>query len=73
MEQITKLDKFIVPFGGREIELQQVDYATGGMSLLRIRIREHKRFTIFELDPDSAEHWGDAMVAWARQQKALSA
>jgi len=32
---------------------------------LRIRIRENKRFTIFDVDPASAQKWGDLMRAWA--------
>ena len=65
---ITNLDKLRVPLGGQEIELQQVDYAAGGMSLLRIRIREGRRFTIFDIDPESAAAWGQAMVRWAKSQ-----
>jgi hypothetical protein len=68
MEPITPLEKFTVPLGGQAIELQQVDYAAGGMSLLRIRIREGKRFTIFDIDPVTAGKWGEAMAAWARTQ-----
>ena len=48
MTQISELAKFKVPLGSQEIELQQIDHVEGGMSLLRIRIREGKRFTIFE-------------------------
>ncbi|HSD61164.1 MAG TPA: hypothetical protein VLC55_09960 [Burkholderiales bacterium] len=68
MERFTPLEKFNVPIGGQAIELQQVDYAAGGMSLLRIRIREGKRFTIFDIDPVTAGKWGEAMAAWARAQ-----
>ena len=65
MTQITPLDKFTVPLGGQEIELQQVDYIHGGTPLLRIRIREGRRFTIFDIDPVSAARWGEAMHRWA--------
>jgi hypothetical protein len=40
MTRVTPLDKLRVPLGGQEIELQQIDYEGGGMSLLRTRIRE---------------------------------
>ena len=73
MDRISPLEKFTVPIGGQEIELQQMDYAAGGMSLLRIRIREGKRFTIFDIDPVTAGKWGEAMVAWARVNLAKSA
>ena len=62
---VTPLQKLVVPLGGQEIELQQIDYAVGGMSLLRTRIREGKRFTIFDIDPGTARAWGEALCAWA--------
>lgn len=65
MTQINMLEKFRVPLGGQEIELQQIDYAEDGMSLLRLRIREGKRFTIFDIDPVTAKQWADAMRNWA--------
>lgn len=69
MAEITALAKFKVPLGSQEIELQQIDHAEGGMSLLRIRIREGKRFTIFDIDPESAEQWAAAMQTWAKSQE----
>lgn len=68
MSQITPLDRFRVPLGGQEIELQQHVHDAGGMSLLRTRIREGSRFTIFDIDPQTAEHWGQALLQWAREQ-----
>jgi hypothetical protein len=38
------------------------------MSLLRTRIREGSRFTIFDIDPQTAEHWGRALLRWAQAQ-----
>lgn len=70
MAEIVELDKFKIPLGNQEIELQQVDHAAGGMSLLRIRIREAKRFTIFDVDPVTAKKWGEAMLKWAEAQTA---
>ncbi|MDD2915406.1 MAG: hypothetical protein PHP70_08820 [Gallionella sp.] len=71
MAQISGLAKFKVPLGGQEIELQQIDHAEGGMSLLRIRIREGKRFTIFDIDPATAEQWAHAMQDWAATQDTI--
>ena len=65
---LTTVEKLRVPLGGQEIELQQVDFAVGGMSLLRIRIREGRRFTVFDIDPASALAWGEALARWARSQ-----
>ena len=70
MAQLTELAKFQVPLGGQQIELQQIDHIEGGMSLLRIRIREGKRFTIFDIDPATAQQWAAAMQTWAGTQNA---
>jgi len=70
MAQIRELTRFKVPMGSQEIELQQIDHAEGGMSLLRIRIREGKRFTIFDIDPATAQQWAEAMQDWAKTQQA---
>lgn len=69
MAIISELAKLRVPLGGQEIELQQIDHAEGGMSLLRLRIREGKRFTIFDIDPETARQWADVMQNWADTQK----
>ena len=68
--QITSIDKFVLPIGRQEIELQRIVYESGGMPLLRVRIREGKRFTVFDMDPGSAERWGQAMLAWANGERA---
>jgi len=65
MDRIVPIARFAVPLGGQQIELQQVDYAAGGMSMLRVRIREGSRFTIFDLDAGTASLWGTAMRDWA--------
>lgn len=68
MTRPPSLSKLRVPLGGQEIELQQIDSESGGMSLLRTRIREKSRFTVFDVDPITAEQWGQALLAWARAQ-----
>lgn len=72
MEQTTNLDRFRAPIGGQEIELQQVVYESGGMSMLRIRIRERSRFTVFEIDANTAARWGQVLLQWAQQQSAAA-
>ena len=69
MAQITELSKIQVPLGGQQIELQQIDHAEDGMSMLRVRIREGKRFTIFDVDPATTEQWATAMLKWAKTQE----
>ncbi|MFO1291463.1 MAG: hypothetical protein U1F07_00095 [Rubrivivax sp.] len=68
MSRPTPLFQVRSPLRGEEIELQQVDFEGGGMSLLRTRIREKSRFTVFDIDPATAEAWGRALVAWAERQ-----
>lgn len=68
MTLTVTLEKFRVPLGNQEIELQQIDHVEGGMSLLRIRIREGRRFTIFDIDPATAMLWSDVMRRWAGTQ-----
>ena len=62
------LARLRAPIGGQEIELQQLDAGDGGMKLLRTRIREGRRFTVFDIDPITAERWGQALLEWARSQ-----
>jgi hypothetical protein len=68
MTRLTPLAKLHAPLGGQEIELQQIDFDGGGMSLLRTRIREGSRFTVFDIDPVTAQQWGEALLQWARGQ-----
>ncbi|MFA7269650.1 MAG: hypothetical protein WC073_09935 [Sterolibacterium sp.] len=70
MDNIISLDKFEVPVGRQQIELQQIEYAAGGMPQLRLRIREGSRFTVFDIDPQTAERWGRSMLAWVQAQAA---
>jgi hypothetical protein len=67
---LTPVARLRAPLGGQEIELQQVDWAHGGMSLLRVRIREGRRFTVFDIDAATASAWADAMRQWAATQAA---
>lgn len=70
MPRVTPLAKLRVPLGGQEIELQQFDHDAGGISLLRTRIREKSRFTVFEVDAQTAAEWGRALLRWAESQGA---
>jgi hypothetical protein len=68
MTRLTPLAQLQVPLGGQKIELQQIEFDAGGMPLLRTRIREGSRFTVFDIDPLTAERWGRALLDWARTQ-----
>ena len=62
---VTKLDKFTAPYG-KEVTLENVVYENG-MRVLRIHIREDKRFTVMDIDANTALNWGTAMVDWAQK------
>lgn len=68
MDDIVSLDKFPATPFRQEIELQQVRHEAG-FSTLRLRIREGKRFTIFEIDKETASYWGNALVNWSKSQE----
>ena len=68
MDNVKTLTKFRVPIGNQAIELQEFVYEGGGMPLLRTRIREGSRFTIFDIDPVTAALWGKALSDWAATQ-----
>ncbi len=70
MTQITELEQFSVPLGGQQVELQEIIHAVGAMPMLRLRIREGKRFTIFDMDPLTTKRMAEAMLQWAAMQKA---
>ncbi len=64
-ETVTRLERFQAPYN-REITLDDVDFESG-MRLLRITIREGRRFTILDVDAQTAAHWGSALAGWAEQ------
>lgn len=68
MDEFINFDKFMATPYRQEIELQQVNHEAG-FSTLRLRIREIKRFTIFEIDRETAQHWGNALLEWAKTQE----
>ena len=70
---VTAVASLRAPIGGQEIDLQQIDYIHGGLSLLRIRIREGRRFTVFDIDAATAAEWGEQMSHWARAHPAAPA
>ncbi len=65
MTEITELEKFTVPLGQQQIELQEIVHAEGAMPMLRVRIREGKRFTILDIDPVTTQALAEAMQSWA--------
>lgn len=66
MDHPAPIATITVPLGGQTIELHPVTFEGGGLPFLRVRIREGRRFTIFDIDPDTAAAWGEALLAWGR-------
>jgi hypothetical protein len=67
MDHIKPLAKFRNPFGNQEIEFQEIRYESGGMPMLRLRIKERgARFTIFDVDPLTTKFWAEEMLKWAQ-------
>lgn len=67
------LASLTVPWGRQQIELQPLAFDGTGVQLLRLRIREGTRFTIFDVDAVTALAWADAMRGWALRQTAAQA
>lgn len=68
MEEASQLQKFSCSPFRQEVELQHVEHPAG-FATLRLRIREIKRFTIFDIDEQTAMQWGSALIEWAETQK----
>ena len=64
---VSRLDRFTAPYG-KEVTLENVTYENG-MRVLRIHIREGNRFTVMDIDENTASSWGTAMIAWVDQAK----
>ncbi len=62
-ETVTELTRIDAPYG-RKVVLESVEHP-GDMRLLRINIREGRRFTVLDIDADTAMRWSTAMSAWA--------
>ena len=63
--EVTRLDKFSAPYG-KEVMLENVAYENG-MRVLRVHIREGNRFTVMDIDENTASTWGAAMTGWVER------
>lgn len=66
MDHPAPVATLTVPLGGQQIEMHEMRFEAGGLPMLRVRIREGKRFTVFDIDPGTAAAWGEALLAWGR-------
>jgi hypothetical protein len=63
----TRIATVIAPYR-REVWLDDVQFESG-MRLLRVTIKEGQRFTQLDLDGETADQWGQAMMNWARRAR----
>ena len=64
-QSVTDIESFDAPWN-KLATLQNVVYE-GGMTLIRLRIKEGSRFTDLELDPGTAAAIGKALIDWASE------
>ncbi|HEC14743.1 MAG TPA: hypothetical protein ENI72_03195 [Rhodospirillales bacterium] len=62
-QTVTDLGGLQAPWN-KEMTFQEVAYE-GGYKMFRIRIKEGRRFTDLELDPDTALRFGALLKDWA--------
>jgi hypothetical protein len=59
----TRISTFEAPYR-REVWLDEVRFESG-MRLLRVTIKEGRRFTQLDLDEATADQWAHVMLDWA--------
>jgi hypothetical protein len=69
-ETVELLCEFDAPYG-RKVRLENIEHESG-LRLLRVRIREGRRFTVMDLDKDTASFWAAAMSSWADGTRPLT-
>lgn len=66
-ETKTRIGSLEAPYR-REVWLDDVRFESG-MRLLRVTIKEGRRFTQLDLDEATAGLWGQAMLDWAHRSR----
>ncbi len=59
----TRIKTIAAPYR-REVWFDEVRFESG-MQLLRVTIKEGRRFTQLDVDEETAEKWGRTMLDWA--------
>lgn len=57
------LADFDLPFG-RKASLKRIEF-DGGLEVLRLTLREGRRFTVIDLDREGADAMGRMLCSWA--------
>ena len=66
-EEAVLIKEFELPFM-KTATLKDVTLF-GGMKVLRMTFRERKRFTMIDLDPNTATEFAESLLAWAEENK----
>ena len=66
-ESMTDLEVVMAPWN-KELTISEATYE-GGFKMMRIRIKEGKRFTDLELDFETAGHLAELIGKWAADNK----
>ena len=61
---VVELDEILLPYG-HTAKLKQIEYENG-MRILRMTIRQERRFTVLDLDPSRAKDLSIALMSWAK-------
>ena len=56
------IEEFAAPYN-RIVKMEKITHESG-MQMLRMRIREGRRFTIIDLDKETAQKMGQHMLTW---------
>jgi hypothetical protein len=65
-ESVSLIDRFTAPYA-RDITLEAIEHESG-LRMLRVRIREGSRFTIMDIDAETAKRWTAGMSSWINNQ-----
>ena len=66
-EESVLIKNFELPFH-RKCSFKDITFV-GGMKALRMTFQERKRFTMIDLDPNSATELAESLLAWAQENK----
>ncbi|MBL6946609.1 MAG: hypothetical protein ISR47_08220 [Rhodospirillales bacterium] len=61
--RVTEIDEVEAPWG-RNVKVEEIEF-DGGAVMLRVRIREGRRFTDLEMTREVAARIGATLVSWA--------
>lgn len=62
MEKVSEIKAIPAPFS-KQLNLQKVEYENG-FQMMRIRIKEGKRFTMIDLDVNTATELSESINEW---------